>query len=107
MFYFVIQSPILPKPRGKLGRSGNIYHNDKAYTEYKKEIESNIIKAIPKSYQWHYPIGIAIINEFIPKSRGSEADIDNLTGSILDCLVQKSYIPDDSRRYLRSQCTEV
>lgn len=40
MFYyrFVLPSPLMPKPRGKLAANGHIYHNDKPYRAYTDSI---------------------------------------------------------------------
>ena len=92
----------MPKPRGKKGKYGNIYHNDEAYLTYKRQVETIIIRSVPKGSQWKYPIGVALLSEFLAKNRGSEPDlIDNCIGSVLDALVAKDYIKDDSQRYLR------
>jgi Holliday junction resolvase RusA-like endonuclease len=91
---------IMPKPRGKLGKQGNIYHNDKRYVTYKKLIESQLISQIGKGFNWSYPIKVALICEFKPQSK--EPDLmDNQIGSLLDCLVQWEYLKDDSRKYIR------
>jgi Holliday junction resolvase RusA-like endonuclease len=90
--------PLMSKPRGKKGRHGNIYHNSKAYVTYKKKVDAALNFDLSKGTPWQYPIGVALLSEYIPKRIGQEPDlVDNQLGSVLDVLKEKGYIRDDNR----------
>lgn len=110
MKYCIFEFPLLSKPRGKVGKHGNIYHNDKEYTAYKKIIRqtwihfNGINETIEKGY-------IGLFSMYMT-SKGREPDfLDNQLGSILDALctidpVKPGMIPpnkiirDDNRQVL-------
>lgn len=97
-----LMGELISKPRGKLGKHGNIYHNDAKYVSFKQQIDRQMSKALMKGQKHDYPLGVALLSEFTSRKRGNEYDLaDNQLGALLDILVQSEYIADDSRKYLR------
>lgn len=89
-----INIPLRPfsKPRGKLGRKGNIYHNDENYRLWKKQFLSCLETVQFKLPDFFYCLGFCF---YIKPKRGHKPDCDNMVGSILDALKEGGYIIDD------------
>lgn len=105
IYRFKLDFPLFPKPRGNLGQTKKgktyLYHSTSEYTKFKREVKKVAKKAcLPGRNSWKYPIGISVVESFIP--RNPESDMDNCLGGLLDALVQGSFLRDDSRRYLQS-----
>ena len=76
------------KPRGGIGKYGNITHSSKGYREWQDEAISLIrCMKIP-------PIGV-IYSLHIVFYRKGRGDLDNLAGGVMDLLVKAGVIEDD------------
>lgn len=81
-----------PKPRGKVGKYGNIYHKDKKYTEWQNSLQKEMVR-----FNFD-PVGdnvFALCFEFGLKGRGLP-DVDNLAGGVMDFLVLFGYLKEDN-----------
>lgn len=93
-----------PKLRGHIGRHGNMTHKVKWYVDYRNEF-SRLLEPVkaPQPYQIH-SLGISFT--FTPKG-GRKPDLDNLSGSVLDCLVESKIISDDNWGVVPMMCLEA
>lgn len=96
----IVKIPIAPKPkpRGQLGKYGNMTHSLKGYREWQDELDKYLRIAkfiIPDNFY-------GIIYHFgIVKKRGGKPDISNLVGGIEDVLVKYDYINDDNYQVIK------
>lgn len=101
MHTLILNFPLFPKPRGILGRAGNIYHSSKPYKDFKKRVAAEIeaqLGAITEPIASQCYLGV--FNGYTPFKRGSELDSNNIYGAVEDCLVQTGKLKDDKRKIL-------
>ena len=76
------------KPRGKIGKYGNITHSTGGYREWQadgiKLLKCLNVPLVTNIYAFHIT--------FYKKGRG---DLDNLAGAVMDLLVEAGVIADD------------
>jgi Holliday junction resolvase RusA-like endonuclease len=85
--------PGMSKPRGMIGKQGNIYHSSKRYVEWNKDFIGACFRANftpPKDFHT-----LAIVFYYKNK-RGHLPDVDNMQGASLDALVKGKYLEDDN-----------
>ena len=99
-----VSLPIRPylKPRGALGKHGNMTHSIGYYRKwqegFKKHIASTSFYVPPDFY--------AIVFQFKLASRsGGKPDLSNLQGGVEDALVKHKYIPDHNWKILQRYYT--
>lgn len=86
-----------PKPRGGLGRSGNMTHALNDYRNFQKMFLSML-----NATGFRIPDGFhALVFKYnIKPKRGGKPDLSNLQGFVEDALVKGAYIKDDNWRIL-------
>lgn len=82
----------LSKPRGQLGKHGNITHSTGEYRNWQKNFILRLQKASPEPFEKFYAI-VYVFN--IRSKAGHQPDCDNMVGAINDVLTKK-WIDDDT-----------
>jgi Holliday junction resolvase RusA-like endonuclease len=88
----------MPKPRGKLSAHGHIYHNDSKYRAYTQRVLTECSRHIDAPIPAQTPFCVGLFNGY-KQGKGHQPDLDNLVGSLLDCLKKGGIIKDDSRSH--------
>lgn len=97
MKIYHIPHQLKAKPRGQLGKYGNMTHSLNGYREWQISIAYNLRKiefSIPNNFY-----GLVFVFH-IPKLKGHPFDLSNLQGGIEDVLVKHEYLPDDNWKIL-------
>jgi Holliday junction resolvase RusA-like endonuclease len=82
-----------PKPRGKLSRTGHIYHSSKEYVQWNKDFAKAIREAGFKPPE----STLYFCFKFLHKpGKGRSVDGENCQGAIQDALVKCNVIEDDN-----------
>lgn len=102
--------PLKPKskPRGKIGKHGNIYHQSADYSEYQRTFNEHIKSCSFSLMMSEADLHSVLIDFHLVVKRGGKNDVDNLAGSVLDALVKYGVISDDNHtivKRLYSQAT--
>lgn len=93
--------PLMPKPRGKIGKGGNIYHNSKEYVTFKNDVWLAVKEQLGYVPTIEHRIYVGLFSEYKRTNRGRSPDfLDNQLGGLLDALVQLGLLKDDSRKEL-------
>jgi Holliday junction resolvase RusA-like endonuclease len=98
---FELDFYITPKPRGIVGKGGNIYHSSKPYKFFRQNFINSLKNQgiVKPDEPYSKPFFVGWYYGYIDK--GTDPDIDNLEGAILDSCKKYGLIKDDSRRYWR------
>ena len=97
MKIYHIPHQLKAKPRGQLGKFGNMTHSLNGYREWQASLNNKfkqIDLVIPS------PLYGLIMIFHIPKLKGHPFDLSNLQGGIEDVLVKYEYLPDDNWKIL-------
>lgn len=97
MKIYHIPHKLKAKPRGQLGKFGNMTHSLNGYREWQSSMHNMLVKI-----NFSMPVnlyGIVIVFH-IPKLKGHPFDCGNLQGGIEDVLVKYKYIRDDNWKVL-------
>lgn len=90
------------KPRGQIGKYGNMTHSIGKYRQWQEEFKLLIASTtfkVPSSFY-------AIIFDFkLSPRRGGKPDLSNLQGGVEDALVKYGYILDDNWKVLQRYYT--
>lgn len=86
-----------PKPRGALGKYGNMTHSIGLYRQWQDEFRRYIAQTsfyVPQDFY-------SMVFKFNLAARsGGKPDLSNLQGGVEDALVKHKYIPDDNWKVL-------
>lgn len=95
--YYQIAITPMSKPRGQLGKFGNLTHSVGRYREFQKEIEYKL-----RLTNFSIPVGFFALAYvlFMGKKRGRANDVGNMIGALEDVFVKYEYIKDDSYKHL-------
>lgn len=85
--------PGMSKPRGMIGKQGNIYHSSKRYVQWNKEFISACFNCGFTPPTEFHTLAIVFYNK---SKRGHLPDVDNMQGASLDALVKGKYLVDDN-----------
>lgn len=97
-FYTLRGLKPVSKPRGQIGKHGNMTHSIGAYRGFQVEVSERLKQlefAIPGEF-----FSLAYIF-YMAKKKGQQNDITNMTGAIEDILVKYKYLTDDNWQVLR------
>ncbi len=87
MKYAIFEFPLMPKPRGKVSKHGNIFHNNKEYENYKK-----LIRSVWRKHNISHPTidrcYVGLFSLYTLSVGGNPDLLDNQLGGILDSLTQ-------------------
>lgn len=101
MIKLTLVNPLETKARPRFNRrTGKAYHD----SNYKKWLQI-ISGKVKRLYDKSFPDFFCLIFVFNLKNH-RKIDLDNLTGSICDCLVMAGSIPDDSVKFLKRYWVE-
>lgn len=87
----------LSKPRGQLGKFGNMTHSSGNYRQFQQEIYERLTElnfSIPGEF-----FSLAYIF-YMGKKRGRANDVGNMVGALEDVLVKFEFLRDDSWLHL-------
>lgn len=86
-----------PKPRGQLGKYGNMTHSAGGYRAWQNQFSRLI-----QSTSFHVPDTFhSMVFQFnICTTRGRAPDLSNLQGGVEDALVKQKYLQDDNWKIL-------
>lgn len=87
----------LSKPRGQLGKFGNMTHSSGNYRKFQQEVYERLTEltfAIPGDF-----FALAYIF-YMGRKKGRANDVGNMVGAIEDVLVKYKYLKDDSWLHL-------
>lgn len=97
-----VNIPIKPKskPRGQIGKYGNITHSMGGYMEWQQQFFYHLTVA-----KFEIPDNLyALIYHFLMvKQGGNPPDLDNLIGGVNDVLVKYEYLKDDNWKIVSKQ----
>lgn len=100
----IIPIKAFPKPRGKLGKGGHIYHSTPEYVQWNKDFKDACEKASftpPESTKYY------VFKFFHKPGKGHAVDPDNCQGAVQDALVKCGYLKDDSRVHISRWYGEI
>jgi Holliday junction resolvase RusA-like endonuclease len=94
IFTLVLDGPIVPKARARTTRNGTYHpHN---YQRWKKTAIASFRK------QWtHAPLSGVLVSVVLQGKHSRRGDADNVSGAILDALVQSQVLQDDNLVHVR------
>ena len=94
-----VNIPIKPKskPRGQIGKYGNMTHGMGGYMEWQQQFFYHLTVA-----KFEIPDNLyALIYHFLMvKQGGNPPDLDNMAGGVNDVLVKYEYLKDDNWKIL-------
>jgi Holliday junction resolvase RusA-like endonuclease len=94
----IIPMRAIPKPRGQIGKYGNMTHSIGKYREWQEQFKKHIACTtfyVPKEFY-------SMVFKFNLAARsGGKPDLSNLQGGVEDALVKHKYIPDDNWKILQ------
>jgi Holliday junction resolvase RusA-like endonuclease len=96
-FYSLKNLTPVSKPRGQIGKYGNITHSSGGYRKFQQEVAERLRDmrfSIPGDF---YALGYVFM---MAKKRGHLNDVGNMKGAIEDILVKEKYLKDDNWRHL-------
>lgn len=85
----------MSKPRGGLGKYGNMTHSLNGYREWQREFALRL-KSVNFSLENHYAIMYRLI--LSKRKRGRPQDVTDMIGALEDVFVQYNFIKDDNWR---------
>jgi len=90
--YILSNIAAFPKPRGQLGKHGNITHSaDPRYRAWQLAFKQRLAAQTLDCFDGAYGYGFLL---HMPKKAGQQPDIDNMMGGIMDCLTRDKKDPD-------------
>ncbi|QVQ57107.1 RusA-like resolvase [Anabaena phage Elbi] len=91
-----------PKPRGGIGRYGNMTHSSGGYRQWQKRFLESLKEPgnFPKKFH-----GLVFFFYIKPKP-GSPPDLENLQGGVQDTLKKAGCIKDDNYKYIGRYYTD-
>jgi Holliday junction resolvase RusA-like endonuclease len=94
---YILNLAPFPKPRGQLGKHGNITHSaDPRYRTWQLAFKQRLAAQTLDNFDFAYGYGFIFS---MPKKAGQQPDVDNLMGGIMDCLTPH-WLKDDNWRIL-------
>lgn len=95
-YYQILMKP-MSKPRGQIGKFGNMTHSIGRYRDFQKELDYKL-----KLTQFSIPVGFYALAYvlFMGKKIGRPNDVDDMVGAIKDVFVRFEYIKDDSYKHI-------
>jgi Holliday junction resolvase RusA-like endonuclease len=91
-----------PKPRGQIGKYGNMTHSMNGYREW----QNQVIKQLNGS-DWYIPENFhsLVFNFHIKPKSGHPPDLSNMQGGMEDVLVKNKNLVDDNWKILKRYYT--
>lgn len=102
--YYFKNLPTISKPRGRVGKHGNITHSYGGYREFQEFLSARLM-AVNFTIPDEFFCMPAIF--YIGKKRGHPNDLDDLLGAVQDTLVKYNFIKDDSWKQLPAIYSEA
>ena len=99
-----IKIKVVPKPRGNIGKFGNLYHSSQSYNDFNK-IFINPIKKV--DFKLSEKFQYISFKFFLKPRRGHPLDGDNIQGAVQDALVKSKVIPDDNLNIINKWHGEI
>ncbi|XAI95745.1 RusA [Dolichospermum phage Dfl-JY23] len=91
-----------PKPRGGIGRYGNMTHSSKGYRQW----QSKFLESLSKTNSFPKDFHCLIFFFYIKPKPGQPPDLENLQGGIQDTLKKTGCIKDDNYKHIGRYYTD-
>lgn len=105
MIRYMIPIAPMSKPRGQLGKYGNITHSIGGYRDWQRNLARKLASVkftIPTDY-----FALIIILHISKNKRGRSQDVDDMIGGFFDSLVKFDFIKDDNWRIVTRYWSEA
>ncbi|AND75665.1 RusA [Nostoc phage A1] len=95
-----------PKPRGGIGRYGNMTHSSKGYRQWQQKFLESLSNYHSSEKSFPIDFHCLIFFFYIKPKRGQPPDLENLQGAIQDTLKKAGCITDDNYKILGRYYTD-